>query len=205
MSLVIGNGPVMTPSRLFYAAMMIFWVCFLSLLALVVTYAPQGGVHLAGLKLFSNTGLIDSLLTAMKAIGIQPTAQSMIFGLLGGLNLAAAGLILFATMFRVLGEEAEQRDARPLAEGAAMCAAAAAAVTMVLGFAGGQAGTLLLLETAALGGLLLIVLSLTSIPVASDPAADDTALLEDVIADHAASHAAFSAQLATLSRREQAT
>ncbi|MCY0146535.1 hypothetical protein OEG84_02070 [Hoeflea sp. G2-23] len=195
----------MTPSRLFYAAMMIFWVCFLSLLALVVTYAPQGGVHLAGLKLFANTGLIDSLLLAMKAIGFHQTTQSVVFGLLGGLNLAAAGLVLFAAMFRVLGEEAEQRDARPLAEGAAMCAAAAAAVTVIVGFAGGQAGALLLLETAALGGLLLIVLSLTSVPVVSAPECDETAVLDDVIADHAASHAAFSAQLAQLSRREQMT
>jgi hypothetical protein len=34
----------MISSRLYYASMMLFWVCYLSMLALVVIYAPQGGV-----------------------------------------------------------------------------------------------------------------------------------------------------------------
>lgn len=193
----------MMTSRLFHASMMLFWISFLSLLALVVTYAPQGGVELAGLRLFAHAGLVESAIAAMDGIGLSVTAQSVVFGLLGGFNLASAGLILFAMMFCVLGEEREQREARPLAEGAAACAAAAALLTVAVSFAGGRAGALMLLELAALGGLVLTVMALAqSKIVPAEAKTGDIVELDDVIANHAASHAAFSAQLASMSRRE---
>lgn len=194
----------MRPSRLYYASMMIFWVCFLSLLALVVTYAPQGGVKLAGLTLFADTGLINAAIAAMSAMGLSATAQMVVFGFLGGFNIAAAGLLLFAMLFCVLGQEAEQRDARPLAEAAVACIAAASVLVVAVSFAGGQAGALMLMEIAALGGLLLTVVSLGH-PAGETVARkqDDAAALDGVIADHVANHAAFSAQLASLSRREK--
>ncbi len=89
----------MKPSRLFYASMMTFWMVFLSMLALVYTYTPQGGVQLAGLVLFANTGLIEPALAAMTAIGLSVTTQSVLLGLLGGFNLGAAGLVLFSMLF----------------------------------------------------------------------------------------------------------
>jgi hypothetical protein len=196
-------GSAMKTSRMFYTSMMLFWISFLALLALVVTYAPQGGVELAGLTLFVDTGLVDAAMTAMDGIGLSLLAQSVIFGVLGGFNVASAGLLLFAMMFCVLGEEREQREARPLAEGAAACSAAAAALTVAVSFAGGQAGALMVLQLTALGGLLLTVTSLAqSAIVPADTTVGDVAALDDVIADHAASHAAFSAQLASFSRRE---
>jgi hypothetical protein len=193
----------MKPSRLFYASMMTFWMVFLSMLALAFTYAPQGGLQLAGLVLFADPGLIDPLLTAMAAIGLSPTAQSVLLGLLGGFNLGAAGLMLFSMLFRVFGEEAEQRDARPLAEGAAACVAAAGSVSVMIAFAGGEAGAIVLLQLLALGGLALMAVALAR-PDALDASRRDEATVEidDVIADHAATHAAFSAQIASLSRRE---
>jgi len=194
----------MISSRLFFASMMLFWISFLSLLALVVIYAPQGGVELAGLTLFANTGLIDATTAAMQGIGFSLIAQSVVFGLLGGLNVAAAGLVLFAMMFYVLGQEREQREALPLAEGAAACTAAAAALTVAVTFAGGQTGALMVLELVALGGLLLTVMSLTQSaiePGDAESEGEGIKELDDVIADHAANHAAFSAQLASLSRR----
>lgn len=191
----------MISNRLYYTSMMLFWVCYLSLLALVVTYAPQGGLNLAGLALFADSGLVDTAMSAMTNIGLSQMAQSVVFGLLGGFSLASAGLILFAVMFCVFGQEREQREARPLAEGAVVCTALAAVLTTVVSFAGGQAGALMVLEYGALGGLVLTLLSLAQVPVAPDETGTESiADLDQVIADHAASHAAFSAQLASFSR-----
>lgn len=196
------DGPVMISSRLYYASMMLFWVCYLALLALVVTYAPQGGVGLAGLTLFADTGLVDSAIAAMQAIGMAPIGQSVVFGLLGGFSAASAGLLLFAMMFYVFGEEREQREARPLAQGAVACTAAASMLSTVVFFAGGQAGTLLALEFGALGGLFLTVMSLSQMRIEPDETGDAAvAELDRVIADHAANHAAYSAQLASLNRQ----
>lgn len=182
--------------------MMLFWVCYLSLLALVVTYAPQGGINVAGLTLFADAGLIDTAIAAMQAIGLSQLGQSVFFGVLGGFSFASVGLMLFAMMFFVFGQEREQREARPLAEGAVACTAIAAMLTTAVFFAGGQTGALMLLELGALGGLFLTVMSLTQSPIEPDEVTDEGASgLDQVIADHATNHAAFSAQLASLSRR----
>lgn len=196
------DGPVMISSRLYYASMMLFWVSYLSLLALVVTYAPQGGIDLAGLTLFADAGLVATTIGAMGSIGFSEFGQAVVFGLLGGFGLASAGLLLFAMMFYVFGHEREQHEARPLAEGAVACTALAAMLTAMVSFAGGQAGALLALEFGALGGLFLTVMSLSPSGVEPDEATDEgVGGLEQVIADHAASHAAYSAQLAAMSRR----
>jgi hypothetical protein len=192
----------MISSRLYYASMMLFWVCYLTLLALVVIYAPQGGVALAGFTLFSDTGLITTALEAMQAIGLSAFGQSVVFGLLGGFSAASAGLLLFAMMFYVFGEEREQREARPLAQGAVACTALAAMLATVIFFAGGEAGALLGLEFGALGGLFLTVMSLGQSRIEPDAVkGSDSIELDAVIAEHAANHAAFSAQLASLSRQ----
>lgn len=199
----IVDGLLMKPGRLFYASMMSFWMFMLSMLALVFTYAPQGGVQLAGLALFASPGLIDPVLAAMTVIGLSATTQSILLGLVGGLNLGAAGLVLFSMLFCVFGQEAEQRDARPLAEGAAACGAAAAAAVVMISFVGGVAGFLLLLQLLALGGLGLMVLAVgRPDPVKVSSHDEAVASIDDVIADHVATHAAFSAQIASLSRRE---
>jgi hypothetical protein len=192
----------MISSRLYYASMMLFWVCYLTLLALVVIYAPQGGVALAGFTLFSDTGLIATALEAMQAIGLSAFGQSVVFGLLGGFSAASAGLLLFAMMFYVFGEEREQREARPLAQGAVACTALAAMLATVIFFAGGEAGALLGLEFGALGGLFLTVMSLGQSRIEPDKVAEiESSELDAVIAEHAANHAAFSAQLASLTRQ----
>lgn len=192
----------MISSRLYYASMMLFWVCYLSLLALVVTYAPQGGINVTGLTLFADAGLIDTAIAAMQAIGLSQLGQSVFFGVLGGFSFASAGLMLFAMMFFVFGQKREQREARPLAEGAVACTAIAAMLTTAVFFAGGQTGALMLLELGALGGLFLTVMSLAQSPIEPDEVTYEGAgELDQVIADHATNHAAFSAQLASLSRR----
>lgn len=193
----------MKPSRPFYAVMMTFWMVFLAMLAMVFTYAPQGGVSMAGLHLFAGASLVDAQLTAMAAIGFSEMAESVVFGLLGGLHFGAAGLLLFAMLFCVFGEEDEQRDARPLSEGAAGCAAVSSAITIVIGLAGGQIGQLLFLQLLALAGLVLIALAVIKAEsIETSNKADDVAQLDDVIANHAAANAAFSARLANLTRRE---
>lgn len=194
-------------SRFFYAAMMGFWIFVLVLMALVTSYAPKGGVELAGLTLFSTSSMTEGFGTAMTAMGISVTGQGVLFGIVGGLNVAAAGLTLFAMLFCVLGQEIEQDEARPLAEGAAVCTAGAAAVTVFVGLGGGQAGALMAVEIAALCGLVLTVLSLAHRVVELDQSSTSTEAetLDRAIAEHAANHAAFSAQLASLSRRELLT
>ena len=87
------DGPVMISNRLYYASMMLFWVCYLSLLAMVVAYAPQGGISVAGLTLFSDAGLVEAAMVAMQSIGLSPVAQSVVFGLLGGFSAASLSLI----------------------------------------------------------------------------------------------------------------
>jgi len=195
------DGPVMISNRLYYASMMLFWVCYLSLLAMVVAYAPQGGLSMAGLTLFSDTGLVETAVMAMQSIGLSPVGQSVVFGLLGGFSAASAGLLLFSMMFYVFGEEREQREARPLAQGAVACTALSAMLTALVFLAGGQAGALLALQFGALGGLFLTVMSLGQSQIEPDRETEEEASdLDRVIADHAANHAAFSAQLASLSR-----
>ena len=192
----------MISSRLYYASMMLFWVCYLSLLAMVVIYAPQGGVTVAGFALFADAGLVASAIEAMQAIGLSVLGQSVVFGLLGGFAAASAGLLLFAMMFYVFGEERDPREARPLAHGAVACAAPASMLTMVVFFAGGEAGALLALEFGALGGLFLTVMSLGQSRIEPDTVTEiETSELDAVIAEHAANHAAFSAQLASLTRQ----
>ena len=192
----------MLSSRLHYASMMLFWVCYLSMLALVVTYTPQGGISVAGLALFAHSGLTVTAIAAMQAIGLEPMGQGVVFGLLGGLSAASAGLLLFSMMFYAFGQEREQQEARPLAQGAVACTALAAMLTTAIFFAGGQTGALLALEIGALGGLFLTVMSLGELQVEPDePAGESVTDLDRVIAEHAANHAAFSAQLASLSRR----
>jgi hypothetical protein len=165
-------------------------------------------VDVAGLVLFAHSGLIDATLAAMNVpSGFPERRKAWCFGLLGGLNLGAAGLVVFATLFFACSaRKPEQRDARPLAECAAGCVAAASALTVAIGFAGGQAGALMLLELTAFGGLVLIVFAIgsDSLVEARNPQ-EQMSQLDDVIADHAATHAAFSAQLATMSRRELET
>lgn len=196
----------MLSNRLFLTVIMLFWISFLSLLSLLVTYAPQGGVELAGLTLFAGTGLVDAAIAAMEGIGLSPFARSVVFGMVGGFNVAAAGLALFAMMFCVFGQETEQREARPLAEGSAACAAAAAFLIVTVSLAGGEAGALMVLQLAALGGLLLTLMPFSQTSIVPPHAGlDGIAELDEVIADHAASHAAFSAQLASFSRREAVT
>jgi hypothetical protein len=191
----------MLSSRLHYASMMLFWVGFLLLLAMVVAYAPSGGLSIAGLTLFNNAGLVESALIAMQAIGLSSQGQGIVFGLLGALSTASAGLLLFSMIFYVFGQEREQREARPLAQGAVACMAAAALLTALVSLAGGEAGVLLALEFGALGGLFLTVSAISQLPVEPDETIDeDDATLDRVIADHAANHAAFSAQLASFSR-----
>ena len=191
----------MISSRLYYASMMLFWVCYLSLLAMVVAYAPQGGISVAGLTLFNNSGLVETAVVAMNSIGLSPVSQSVVFGLLGGLSAASAGLLLFSGLFYVFGEEREQREARPLAHGAVACTAAAAVLTTLVFLTGGQTGALLTLELGALGGLFFTVTALTQSGIEPDAVSSEGGdTLNQVIADHAANHAAFSAQLASLSR-----
>tara|TARA_R110000850_G_scaffold41736_15_gene106902 strand:+ start:3442 stop:4140 length:699 start_codon:yes stop_codon:yes gene_type:complete len=195
------DGFVMISSRLYYASMMLFWVCYLLLLVMVVAYAPQGGIIVSGLTLFNDTGLVESAVAAMDSIGLSPLSQSIVFGILGGLSAASAGLLLFSGLFFIFGEEREQREARPLAHGAVACTAAAAVLTTLVFFAGGQTGALLALELGALGGLFLTVMALTQSGIEPDAVSSEAVdTLDRVIADHAANHAAFSAQLASLSR-----
>jgi hypothetical protein len=112
----------MISSRLYYASMMLFWVCYLTLLALVVIYAPQGGVALAGFTLFSDTGLITTALEAMQAIGLSAFGQSVMLRPSRRFQrLPAPDCMLFAMLFNVFGEEREQREARPLAQGPVAC------------------------------------------------------------------------------------
>lgn len=191
----------MLSSRLHYASMMLFWVGFLLLLAMVVAYAPGGGLTITGLTLFNDAGLVESALIAMQAIGLSSQGQGIVFGLLGAFSTASAGLLLFSMIFYVFGQEREQREARPLAQGAVACMAAAALLTALVSLAGGEAGVLLALEFGALGGLLLTVTAISQLPIEPDETfAEDGATLDRVIADHAANHAAFSAQLAAFSR-----
>ena len=93
-------------------------------------------------------------------------------------------------------------DACNLVASSKACTAAAAALTVTVSFAGGQAGALVVLEMVALGGLLLTGILLAQlVPEPQVGTAEEAMELENVIADHAANHAAFSAQLASLSRR----
>lgn len=196
----------MKSSRLFYAVMMTFWVLFLALLAMLVTFSPQGGVELAGLTLFVHSETIDATIAAMTVIGLSDVAQSVTLGVLGGFNLGAAGLVLFSMMFCVFGQESEQCDARPLAEAAAACVAASCVIVVAIGFAGGQTGSLMWFEFLALGGVVLTVLAISGTGENTPRMQQkDNDGLDGVIADHAAAHAAFNAQLASLSRGEART
>ena len=194
----------MSVTRLFHAAMMLFWVCCLAALSLACTYAPRGGLELAGLSLFAGNDMIVEFAAAMTAIGLSVEIQVLIFALVSALNLAGAGLVLFSMMFFVFGQEREQVEARPLIEGATICVAAIAALIIVLSIAGNNPGPLMAMELSAMAGLLLTLRTIAVVPLAPDPGKDEPVRedLDELIARQAASHAIFSAQLATLSRRE---
>ena len=188
---------------------MLFWVACLSALSLVCTYAPRGGVELAGIALFSGDGMIADLSLAMAGMGLSVEFQVIVFAIVSALNLAGAGLALFSMMFFVFGQEQEQIEARPLLEGASICAAVAASFVVFFSIAGNKAGPLLAMELACMAGLLLTVRTITVVgveaghepdPGPEEPTRDEIDLL---IARQAASHAAFTAQLANISRRER--
>ena len=190
----------MTSSRLFTAAMMLFWIATLALIALVCTWTPRGGIVISGMNLFAGTAVIDSLREAMAGIGLSARGVHLAFALIAAANVAAGGLLIFATMFLLLGREQEQREARPMVEGAAAVSAFTAFVVMALGLAGGQGGALMALQLVVLAGLLVTLRSLAELPVIIDAEPDPE--VETIISRHAGRQAAFSAQLASISRRE---
>jgi hypothetical protein len=181
--------------------MMTFWICYLSMLALVVTYAPQGGLQLAGLVLFADHRPDRSASDGdarHRAFGNGAKRGASAF--LAVSILVRPACMLFAMLFYVFGEEAEQREARPLAKAPRLhVALAAVRLSVMIAFAGGEAGAMLGLAVGALGGLALMVMALGQ-PDAFDArrrkGSDSIEL--DVIADHAATHAAFSAQIASI-------
>ena len=191
----------MPSSRLFHAVMLMFWVGFLVLMALVFVYVPRGGTSLGGLVLFAHSGLTGSTSLAMMTMGIDQASQIAFYGFLAAANLAAAGLLLFAMLFFVFGELDEQHEARPMAEGAAAISAIAAFLVVCVSLAGGQAGSLLFLSLVVSSGLMLSVRTLVPMVRQPEPDAIEAAELDELVNRHAASHAAFSARLASISRK----
>ena len=143
---------------------------------------------------------------AMESIGFSPLARSVIFRNHGGLQYLPRRDWRFChDVFRPRRRNWNSVKQRPLAEGAAACAAVLCwrDRLAVLSLAGGEGGALLGATVRGMGGLLLTVMSVNG-PRRRDGGATDErrhGRLTMLIADHAASHAAFSAQLASMTRR----
>ncbi|PWW04268.1 hypothetical protein DFR52_101963 [Hoeflea marina] len=192
----------MTSSRLFTAAMMLFWIATSALIALMCTWAPRGGMSLFGLSAFAGSPVIESFDAALVAIGLSARGAHFVYTLIAATNVIAAGLLIFAMMFMLLGLEQEQREARPMVEGAAAASALTALVVMAISLAGGHAGPLMALQLVVLAGHLATLRSLADVPLVTDASRAADAELADIVARHAESHAAFSAQTASISRSE---
>lgn len=102
---------MMIPHRTSHAAIGVALVICLALLALASVNEPRGGLAFAGMALFSEPYLTGPLSAAMAAIGLSAGASHGWLGAVAACDMAASGLIIFALLFRFLGEAVEQSEA----------------------------------------------------------------------------------------------
>lgn len=189
------------PARLYHVASTLFFVALLAMTALMCVRAPYGGFDFAGVHLFAGPGLAHGFLAALSEIGIAGNGRAAVLGLLGALSAAAAGLLVFALMFLGFGEPPERREARGFYQMASALAAIAAMIAGLVALAAGEANGLFML-LSLLFVALAAVHATFDFGAATAGAAD--ADLDRLVSGSAASHAAFTAQILSLSGRGDA-
>ena len=186
------------PSRIYHIAATLLFVALMATMALMCVRAPAGGIEIAGLHLFAQHGFADGFLAALQSVGFEPAGQRATLAALGALNMAAAGVLVFALMFLGFGQAAEQREALTFYQVAAAIAAVACALASVVSLAAGAVNAMLVLQALLFAGLVQTYSSFdfgTGVELMPDTEIDR------LIAGSAASQAAFTAQLLSLSKR----
>lgn len=188
----------MMPSRIYHIAATLMFIALMATMALMCVRAPAGGIEVAGLQLFAQHGFADGFLAALKVIGFEQPGQKAALAALGALNMAAAGVLVFALMFLGFGHASEQRESLTFYQVAAAIAAAACVLAGVISLAAGSANAMLVLQALLFAGL---VQTYSSFNFGSGVELMPDAEIDRLIAGSAASQAAFTAQLLSLSKR----
>lgn len=188
----------MMPSRIYHIAATLLFVALMATMALMCVRAPAGGIEIAGLHLFAQHGFADGFLAALRSLGFEPAGQRAALAALGALDIAAAGILVFALVFLGFGHAAEQRESLRLYQVAASIAAAACTLSGIVSLAAGEVNAMLVLQALLFAGL---VQTYSSFDFGSGVELMPDAEIDRLIAGSAASQAAFTAQLLSLSKR----
>ncbi len=144
---------MMNISRLNAAVTSLVLLVAVTMLALLSVNGPRGGLEFGGLILFAGNQLTGDFANAVAATGVGHRVVDWFFAAVAAFDMAAAGTIVFASLFWVMGGEEEREEAVRLAEGASLLCLFSAAIILVPGLAAGAVGGYALIHLFAVAGL----------------------------------------------------
>jgi hypothetical protein len=150
---LIHESPMMNISRLNAAVTSLVLLIAVTMLALLSVNGPRGGVEFGGILLFANSQLTGEFANAVAATGVGHRVVEWFFAAIAAFDMAAAGTIVFASLFWLMGGEEEREEAVRLAEGASLLCLLSAAIILVPGLAAGSVGGFAFLHLFAVAGL----------------------------------------------------
>ncbi|TDH39142.1 hypothetical protein E2A64_08710 [Pseudohoeflea suaedae] len=143
----------MNISRLNAAVTSLVLLIATTMLALLSVNGPRGGLEMGGLVFFADSQLTGDFARALVGIGVGDRVVTWFFAAVAAFDMAAAGTIVFASLFWLMGGEEEREEAARLAEGAALLCLLSAGVILVPGLAAGTVGGYVFLHLFAILGL----------------------------------------------------
>ena len=143
----------MNMSRLNAAVTSLVLLVVMTMLALLSVNGPRGGLEFGGLILFAGNQMTGEFADAVAATGVGLRVVDWFFAAVAAFDMAAAGTIVFASLFWLMGGEEERVEAVRLAEGASILCLMSSAIILVPGLAAGVVGGYALLHLFAVAAL----------------------------------------------------
>lgn len=144
---------MMNISRLNAAVTSLVLLIVMTMLALLSVNGPRGGLEIGGLILFADSQVIGDFAAAVSSMGLSDRFVVWFFAAVAAFDMAAAGTLVFATLFWLMGGEEEREEAGRLAEGASLLCLFSAATILLPGIAAGVIGGYAFLHLFAVVGL----------------------------------------------------
>ncbi|GEM_PF-2771742 len=150
---LIHGKPMMNISRLNAAVTSLVLLIAMTMLALLSINGPRGGLEMGGLVFFADSQLTGEFTQALVGMGVGERVITWFFAAVAAFDMAAAGTIVFASLFWLMGGEEEREEAGRLAEGAALLCLLSSATILLPGLAAGSLGGYVFLHLFAIVGL----------------------------------------------------
>ena len=190
---------MMNISRLNAAVTSLVLLIVMTMLALLSVNGPRGGLEIGGLILFADSQAIGEFAAAVSSMGLSDRFVVWFFAAVAAFDMAAAGTIVFATLFWLMGGEEEREEAGRLAEGASLLCLLSVATILIPGLAAGAIGGYAFLHLFAVVGQRYLSRMFEQVVAFEAGSMEDTARLR---AEEAAARAGFpTAELIDLAER----